>query len=54
MFDLDNTLYPATTCMFDKIDVRMGAYIAICWAATMPRRGACRRCISTITAPRPG
>lgn len=28
IFDLDNTLYPAETCLFDQIDVRMGAYIA--------------------------
>ncbi|KAJ8138964.1 hypothetical protein OY671_007823, partial [Metschnikowia pulcherrima] len=28
LFDLDNTLYPATTRMFDQIDHRMGAYIA--------------------------
>jgi hypothetical protein len=52
IFDLDNTLYPAETCLFDQIDVRMGPTSPICWAATMPRRGACRRCISTITAPR--
>ncbi|MDK4806287.1 MAG: pyrimidine 5'-nucleotidase [Novosphingobium aromaticivorans] len=28
IFDLDNTLYPASTCLFDQIDVRMGMYIA--------------------------
>jgi putative hydrolase of the HAD superfamily len=28
VFDLDNTLYPPSTRMFDQIDLRMGAYIA--------------------------
>jgi putative hydrolase of the HAD superfamily len=28
IFDLDNTLYPASTCLFDQIDLRMGMYIA--------------------------
>ena len=28
IFDLDNTLYPAETRLFDQIDVRMGEYIA--------------------------
>ena len=28
IFDLDNTLYPASTRLFDQIDVRMGEYIA--------------------------
>lgn len=28
IFDLDNTLYPASTKLFDQIDVRMGEYIA--------------------------
>jgi FMN phosphatase YigB (HAD superfamily) len=28
LFDLDNTLYLATTRMFGQIDHRMGAYIA--------------------------
>jgi putative hydrolase of the HAD superfamily len=27
IFDLDNTLYPASTRLFDRIDERMGAYI---------------------------
>ncbi len=27
IFDLDNTLYPPTTRLFDQIDVRMGEYI---------------------------
>ena len=27
LFDLDNTLYPATCRLFDQIDVRMGAFI---------------------------
>lgn len=27
IFDLDNTLYPPSTRMFDQIDLRMGAYI---------------------------
>ncbi|WP_068071809.1 pyrimidine 5'-nucleotidase [Novosphingobium lentum] len=28
IFDLDNTLYPPSTRLFDQIDVKMGAYIA--------------------------
>ena len=28
IFDLDNTLYPPSTRLFDQIDVRMGEYIA--------------------------
>lgn len=28
IFDLDNTLYPPATCLFDQIDDRMGRYIA--------------------------
>lgn len=28
IFDLDNTLYPASTRLFDLIDQRMGAYVA--------------------------
>ena len=28
IFDLDNTLYPASARLFDKIDAKMGAYIA--------------------------
>ena len=28
LFDLDNTLYPATSRLFDQIDVRIGRYIA--------------------------
>lgn len=28
IFDLDNTLYPPSTRLFDQIDVRMGTYIA--------------------------
>ena len=28
IFDLDNTLYPASARLFDQIDVRMGEYIA--------------------------
>ncbi|MDE2563423.1 MAG: pyrimidine 5'-nucleotidase [Sphingomonadales bacterium] len=28
IFDLDNTLYPPSTRLFDQIDARMGAYIA--------------------------
>lgn len=28
IFDLDNTLYPPATCLFDQIDDRMGQYIA--------------------------
>jgi putative hydrolase of the HAD superfamily len=28
LFDLDNTLYPATCRLFDQIDVRMGAFIS--------------------------
>ena len=28
IFDLDNTLYPASTRLFDQIDLRMGEYIA--------------------------
>ena len=28
LFDLDNTLYPATCRLFDQIDLRMGAFIA--------------------------
>ena len=28
IFDLDNTLYPASTRLFDQIDVQMGEYIA--------------------------
>ena len=27
IFDLDNTLYPASTRLFDLIDDRMGAYV---------------------------
>src|SRR5690348_12214553 len=27
IFDLDNTLYPASSRLFDRIDERMGAYI---------------------------
>ncbi len=28
LFDLDNTLYPATTRLFDQIDIRIGKYIS--------------------------
>ena len=28
LFDLDNTLYPAASNLFDQIDQRMGAYIS--------------------------
>ena len=28
VFDLDNTLYPPSTCMFDQIDLLMGRYIS--------------------------
>ena len=28
LFDLDNTLYPATTRLFDQIDIRIGEYIS--------------------------
>src|SRR6476646_10564551 len=28
IFDLDNTLYPASCRLFDQIDLRMGQYIA--------------------------
>ena len=28
IFDLDNTLYPASARLFDRIDANMGAYIA--------------------------
>jgi len=28
IFDLDNTLYPAKSRLFDQIDVRIGAFIA--------------------------
>ena len=28
VFDLDNTLYPARSRLFDQIDVRMGAFIS--------------------------
>ncbi len=28
LFDLDNTLYPATTRLFDQIDIRIGQYIS--------------------------
>ena len=28
IFDLDNTLYPSTSRLFDQIDVRIGEFIA--------------------------
>ncbi|WP_425335933.1 hypothetical protein [Sphingomonas kaistensis] len=52
IFDLDNCLYPASTGLFALIDERMGAYIRACWASMRSRRGAFRKSISAITAPR--
>lgn len=28
IFDLDNTLYPASARLFDQVDAKMGAYIS--------------------------
>jgi putative hydrolase of the HAD superfamily len=28
IFDLDNTLYPASCRLFDQIDVRIGAFVS--------------------------
>ncbi len=52
IFDLDNTLYPASANLFALIDVKMGDYIVELLGCDAPRPGACRSSISTPTAPR--
>jgi putative hydrolase of the HAD superfamily len=52
IFDLDNTLYPASCRLFDQIDVRMGEFISNLFEVDRCRRGASRRIISTSTARR--
>ena len=34
LFDLDNTLYPANSCLFDQIHIRMSSFIVEHLAAT--------------------
>ena len=52
IFDLDNSLYPASTDLFALIDIRMGAiHPAAARLRTRTRRGACRRAISSSMAP---
>ena len=46
IFDLDNTLYPASCRLFDQIDVRMGSSSPSCWASIGLRRSASRRTFS--------
>jgi FMN phosphatase YigB (HAD superfamily) len=49
IFDLDNSLYPASANLFELIDVRMGQFIQQLSAATRKRRGGSRRAISATT-----
>ena len=48
IFDLDNTLYPASTRLFDLIDERMTAYVGRVTARPV-ERGGCRKYFRDLT-----
>ena len=52
IFDLDNSLYPASADLFELIDERMGAFIQRLLGCDPEKRAASRRAISTSTARR--
>jgi hypothetical protein len=52
IFDLDNSLYPASANLFELIDQRMGAYIERLLGCDPPKRAGFRSSISTNMAPR--
>ena len=51
IFDLDNTLYPASCDLFEQVRVRIGGFIAERSAWTSMRPAPCSASTSWITAP---
>ncbi len=51
VFDLDNTLYPHHLNLWQQVDVRIRDYIAEYLKVRTTKPSACRRTITSATAP---